>query len=61
MSKYMNTKEVASKLNIAQSTVTYYIRQKQLNAIKLGKGYKISESDLQEFINNRQTKNESEV
>lgn len=58
---YMTTKDVADRLNVAKSTVTYYIRNKQLNAAKIGKGYKISEKDLQEFIKKRQTKNEREV
>lgn len=56
MNGYMNTKEVAEKLDIAVSTVTYYIRNNELKAIKLGKGYKITEEDLNDFIHKRKTK-----
>lgn len=56
MKEYYTTKEVADKLNIKTETVTYYIRKGELEAIHLGGGYRITEDDLQQFIDSRRTK-----
>lgn len=56
MTEYLTTKEVAEKLNLALSTVTYYIRQGELKATKLGRGYRITEDDIKEFVKSRETK-----
>lgn len=56
MGEYLTTKDVAKRLNLALSTVTYYIRQGELRATKLGRGYRIEEKDLMEFIESRKTK-----
>lgn len=53
MSEFLTTKQVAEKLNIAISTVTFYIRTGQLKAIKLGKGYRVTEENLENFIKER--------
>lgn len=55
MNEYLTTKEVSEKLNLALSTVTYYIRKGELRATKLGRGYRIEEKDLREFIESRKT------
>lgn len=55
MEGLLTTKEVANKLNLKASTITYYIRTKQLPAIKLGKSYQISEKDLADFLESRKT------
>lgn len=55
MAQLLTTKEVAERLNLNASTITYYIRTKQLPAMKLGRSYQISETDLLEFLESRKT------
>lgn len=52
---YISTKDVAKMLNVSPTTITYYIRTKKLPAIKLGKSYQISKSDLITFLESRKT------
>lgn len=47
--------EVAERYKVKIITVWDWIRQRKLNAIKLGREYRISEEDLIEFENERKT------
>lgn len=55
MDKFYSTDELSELLNIPKRTIQYWIRQGDLVAIKLGKEYRIAESDLQAFLENRKT------
>lgn len=50
MSRFITTEEVANQLHIHQNTVIRYIQQGKLPAVKVGKGYRIKESDLSAFV-----------
>ena len=58
--KLLSVEEVSRRLDVTQDTVRRYIRTKQLNAIRLGSKYKVSEEDLAAFINERRTKKEED-
>jgi excisionase family DNA binding protein len=53
--KLLDVDEVAERLGVEPSTVRHYIRTKQLPAIRLGNQYRISEKDLQKFLDERRT------
>lgn len=55
MSKMYTCDEVADRYKVKVITVWEWIRQKKLNAIKLGREYRISEEDLNNFENKRKT------
>lgn len=50
MEKFYTPEEIAEQLKIHLQTVLSYIRDGKLKAVKLDKGYRISESDFQSFI-----------
>ena len=53
---FWTIQQVAEILQIHWQTVLNYIKSGKLNAIKLGKGYRVSKKDLDEFIKNYKTK-----
>lgn len=55
MDKYLIPQQIAEKLQITSQTVWRWIRAKQLKAVRIGKGYRVSNQDLDEFINKRKT------
>ena len=55
METYYTTEQVAKKLQVHRMTILRYIKAKRLNAVKLGKVYRISEKDLSTFIKDNQT------
>jgi excisionase family DNA binding protein len=55
--KFYTTDEVAEKLNIEKEVIRDLIRKSELYAIKIGKSYRITDSDLQEFLIDRYTRN----
>ena len=55
MSKMYTCDEVADRYKVKVITVWEWIRQKKLNAIKLGREYRISEEGLNNFENKRKT------
>jgi len=54
--KYLTVAQVSEQLQIHWQTVLNYIKSGQLNAIKIGNGYRIGEKDLLDFIEKRSTK-----
>lgn len=55
MSKMYTCEEVAERYSVKVITVWDWIRKKKLNAIKLGREYRISEHDLIQFEEERRT------
>ncbi len=54
--KYYTVQEVADLLKLHWQSVLTYIKNGELEAVKLGKGYRISQQALDTFIANRTTK-----
>ncbi len=55
MSKMYTCEEVAERYSVKVITVWDWIRKKKLNAIKLGREYRVSEDDLLQFEKERRT------
>ena len=53
---FLTVEQVAKKLQVHWQTVLNYIKDGKLKALKLGKGYRISQEDLRRFIKTNQTK-----
>ncbi len=49
----MTVEEVSVMLNISEQTIRRYIRNKELNAIKFKRSYRITRDDLNRFIKER--------
>jgi excisionase family DNA binding protein len=54
--KYYTVQEVADLLKLHWQSVLTYIKNGELEALKLGKGYRISQKALETFIAKRTTK-----
>ncbi|MDQ5886695.1 MAG: hypothetical protein QG628_1092 [Patescibacteria group bacterium] len=54
--KYYTVQEVAVLLKLHWQSVLTYIKNGELQAVKLGKGYRISQQALDSFIEKRTTK-----
>jgi len=54
--KFFRTDTVAEILDIEPEVIRELIRKKELYAVKIGKSYRIAESDLQEFLARRYTR-----
>jgi len=54
--KFYTTDEVAAKLNVDKEVIRDLIRKEELFAIKIGKAYRITESDIQDFLYERYTR-----
>jgi excisionase family DNA binding protein len=55
MEKIFTTDEVAEYLSIPKSYVWKLIREGKLPAVKLGKYYRVQESDLKNFLEKNKT------
>ena len=55
MSKMYTCEEVAERYSVKVITVWDWIHKKKLNAIKLGREYRVSEDDLIQFEDERRT------
>ncbi len=49
--KLRTLKEVADDLAIAENTLRLYIRQGRLKSVKIGKHRRVSEEELERFLN----------
>lgn len=56
MSKLLTCEEVAIRYGVKIITVWDWIRKNKLNAMKIGKQYRISEQDIKEFEMNSRKK-----
>lgn len=55
MSKMYTCEQVADRYGVKVITVWDWIRKKKLNAIKLGREYRVTEEDLIQFEGERKT------
>lgn len=53
--QYQTVKEVADRIKVAEATVRHWIKEGQLRAIDIGKGWRIADSDLADFLLSHQT------
>ena len=53
--QYQTVREVADRLKVAEATVRHWIKEGQLRAIDIGKGWRIADTDLTGFLLARQT------
>lgn len=60
LDKYYSVEETAEILQAHPDTIRRYIRQKKLRAARIGKSYRVSEKDLQSFIESRMQTQEQE-
>ena len=54
--KYYTVQDVADLLKLHWQSVLTYIKNGELEAVKLGKGYRISQTALEKFIATHTTK-----
>ncbi len=55
----LTVEEVAKMLKVHVKTVRHWIKTGELKAMDIGRGYRISRSDLQEFIENRKKRGDT--
>lgn len=53
--RYQTVQEVAERLAVAEATVRQWIKSGALRAIDIGKGWRISNTDLDQFLKVRET------
>ncbi len=53
--RYQTVQEVADRLEVAEATVRQWIKVGALRAIDIGKGWRISDTDLSQFLTARET------
>ena len=53
--RYQTVQEVADRLDVAEATVRQWIKNGALRAIDIGKGWRISDTDLSLFLTARET------
>lgn len=53
--RYQTVQEVADRLEVAEATVRQWIKSGALRAIDIGKGWRISDTDLAQFLKDRET------
>jgi excisionase family DNA binding protein len=53
--KMLSVEEIADELGVNPETVRVWIRSGELVALSIGKGYRISRADLDDFIRRRRT------
>jgi excisionase family DNA binding protein len=59
MNQYYTVEQVASLLQVHWQSILNYIKRGDLEAIKIGRGYRISQEALEAFLNERSTKREN--
>lgn len=52
---YQTVRDVSDRLKVAEATVRHWIRSGDLRAIDIGKGWRIADSDLADFLLAHQT------
>lgn len=53
--RYQTVQELAERLEVAEATVRNWIKAGELRAINIGKGWRISDTDLERFLAARET------
>jgi excisionase family DNA binding protein len=50
MDIYLTPEQIADRLTVKKNTVYSWLRLKKLNGVKLGKIWRVSETDLKSFL-----------
>jgi excisionase family DNA binding protein len=58
---YQTVKEVGDRLEVSEATVRGWIKVGALRAIDIGKGWRIADRDLEDFLTRRETRARDEV
>jgi excisionase family DNA binding protein len=53
--RYQTVQELAERLEVAEATVRQWIKSGELRAIDIGKGWRIADTDLDQFLRARET------
>jgi excisionase family DNA binding protein len=53
--RYQTVQDIADRLDVAEATVRQWIKSGALRAIDIGKGWRISDTDLAQFLKTRET------
>ncbi len=53
--QYQTVKEVADRLKVSEATVRGWIKDEALRAIDIGKGWRIADVDLTQFLRGHET------
>ncbi|WP_373503685.1 helix-turn-helix domain-containing protein [Aestuariivirga sp.] len=53
--RYQTVQELAERLEVAEATVRQWIKSGELRAIYIGKGWRISDTDLERFLCEHET------
>jgi len=53
--RYQTVPQVAERLEVAEATVRLWIKSGKLRAIDIGKGWRVSDTDLDRFLSAHQT------
>lgn len=54
--QYQTVQDVADRLKVSEATVRHWIKDKALRAIDVGKGWRISDSDFEDFLQRHETR-----
>jgi excisionase family DNA binding protein len=54
--QYQTVREVADRLRVSEATVRHWVRDGALRAIDIGKGWRIADRDLEEFLRRQETR-----
>ena len=60
-SGFLTLDEVAHNLKVTRQTVSKYIQNKDLNAVRINKSYRITLGDFENFIKNNSTAEEPQI
>jgi excisionase family DNA binding protein len=60
-SEFLSLLDVADRLGVDRQTVNRWVKQGRLRAYKPGKEYRVSETDLREFLNTREVRPKAEA
>lgn len=60
-SKFLTLEDIANTLKVTRQTVSKYIQNKELNAVKINKSYRITLDDFEKFLNNNSTVEEPQI
>lgn len=58
---YQTVKEIGDRLEVSEATVRGWIKDGALRAIDIGKGWRIADRDLDDFLTRRETRARDEA
>lgn len=59
--QFLTIEDISNELSVSRQTVAKYISQKELNAIKINKSYRIHYHDFENFLSKKTTIKETEI